>query len=740
MAASSESGEHRVAVVFIHGQGQQRPMEDVRELARTTWDADPERSGEGGLPARSWVVPDARLGDADLGRVTTAAVQSGLRVDFFELYWAHLMVDNRIIHVVNWFRALLSRSRREAPRALLPVRQGTIRFIECIALMCVVFMIAVGLLLPPAEDPLALNRSELRGLPLPSPETLAWWFGLFALVFLICAIVNLFVNETGGGAAPKPIHRKPLGLQVQSLVLTAVIWCVPAGSIIVFGLVVVAGVLQGPFLQWGDARTLIFAFAMLSALALAVRRLEWSLYLGLAGATGALVCALFGGVAQANAAKLIGAHAIRPEYVSNFLNSVDPRFLLNVDTYLSTYMPHALMAVYVFATLWFVFGLIAAIAKARLWPQRLVAALVIAAVGGWIGYLIQHQLYDRAPLVWVMFSVGVTLFFTFVFMGVIGAISIYSFLVPVMADSARYLSRGPDDVNARQQIRQAGINLLDRLHDPESGYRRVIVVAHSLGTVVGYELLLDYWARFSGTYVMRKGDDLEKAVRKVEEAARDANRAPGDVTRLKTLRAAQHDVATALRGVTLGEASHGAPEGKTWLISDFITLGSPLTYSDLLMADSRRDFHQKLVNRELSACPPLLFNAQGDLDPVGVMTFKGWDGAERPTHSSVFSAVRWTNHYFSTGEMILEGDVIGGPLSGAVPANAAAAERAGKSAFGAGIVDVELEWRSTGEVFAHNEYWRSGLDTVTLCNALRKNAASAEHIAALIAAMNLDER
>ena len=41
-----------------------------------------------------------------------------------------------------------------------------------------------------------------------------------------------------------------------------------------------------------------------------------------------------------------------------------------------------------------------------------------------------------------------------------------------------------------------------------------------------------------------------------------------------------------------------------WLITDFITLGSPLTHGILLLASSREDFESRKEQRELVTCPP----------------------------------------------------------------------------------------------------------------------------------------
>src|SRR5262249_1376115 len=67
-----------------------------------------------------------------------------------------------------------------------------------------------------------------------------------------------------------------------------------------------------------------------------------------------------------------------------------------------------------------------------------------------------------------------------------------------VGDAARYCGRSPDNPIERQQIRAEGIKLLDRLHtqlDSKKNleYERIVLVGHSLGSVIAYDLLTNYW-------------------------------------------------------------------------------------------------------------------------------------------------------------------------------------------------------------------------------------------------------
>ncbi|HVK81479.1 MAG TPA: hypothetical protein VM915_12795, partial [Verrucomicrobiae bacterium] len=55
MERSAQNPE-RIAVVFVHGQGDQRPMKDVLELANSCWETDPRAAGVQQL-APIWSVP-----------------------------------------------------------------------------------------------------------------------------------------------------------------------------------------------------------------------------------------------------------------------------------------------------------------------------------------------------------------------------------------------------------------------------------------------------------------------------------------------------------------------------------------------------------------------------------------------------------------------------------------------------------------------------------------------------------
>ena len=116
----------RIAVIFAHGQGEQIPMQDVTELARTVWTADVDSKNDPGFKSQVWSVP---VYDADMSeqrRLVTDALQRGsdrpLQVDFYQFYWADLMTGNRFIQLWRWFATLMKR-KADTPEALMRIRR-----------------------------------------------------------------------------------------------------------------------------------------------------------------------------------------------------------------------------------------------------------------------------------------------------------------------------------------------------------------------------------------------------------------------------------------------------------------------------------------------------------------------------------------------------------------------------------------------------------------------------------------
>jgi hypothetical protein len=248
-------------------------------------------------------------------------------------------------------------------------------------------------------------------------------------------------------------------------------------------------------------------------------------------------------------------------------------------------------------------------------------------------------------------------------------------VVDVLGDAARYLSPRPANVAHRQEIRQAGLDLLDRLH--ESGdYDRVVILGHSLGSVIAYDIVTYAWIRMQSVHHSPDSPTF-KALIAVDRAIAGANSLPA-------AQDTQHAAWKEIRRNT-----------QPWLVTDLVTLGSPLTYADFLMAESKRDFTASQDDRILPTCPPrteklkksdrrrCTYERPYVRDSGRKSTFVYFD------HGAPFAVTRWTNLYFKVKWGGLIGDIVGGPVAGQ---------------FGEWVRDVELP--SPVARFSHTLYWR----------------------------------
>lgn len=239
----------------------------------------------------------------------------------------------------------------------------------------------------------------------------------------------------------------------------------------------------------------------------------------------------------------------------------------------------------------------------------------------------------------------------------------------VVGDAARYLHPAPDNVQSRHAIRHAGVCVLKTLH--ERGYSRIVVVGHSLGSVIGYDALTHAWVNFHGkepaeTATMDALDAIEKMARE--------SPVPG----IAKVQEAQHRYFAELKA-----------NGNQWRVTDFVTLGSPLAHADMLLARDGPDFLQRCKDRELPTCPPQLESGTRDKETVQVFSFLPKDAIRRPNHAALFAATRWTNLFFPC-HAIFYGDVVGGPVT---------------RLFGGWVNDVRVSTRIRFGLLSHTHYW-----------------------------------
>ena len=256
-----------------------------------------------------------------------------------------------------------------------------------------------------------------------------------------------------------------------------------------------------------------------------------------------------------------------------------------------------------------------------------------------------------------------------------------------VGDAARYLSPNPKNIALRQSIRAAGIDLLRKLH--ESGtkykrkYKRIILVGHSLGSLIAYDIMKHVWQEYCYDYA---SPELHKQplLRKTEEFSEKLAKEP-DIENLREFRDCQSKLWGELREL-----------GNPWLVTDLITMGSPFAHATLLLAKSEDEFRERCNQRELPRCPPIP-------EDKGGFSFDLWEPFKkngqtfklRAIHSAgLFACTRWTNLYFPV-RWGLGGDVLGGPL---------------REWFGPGVLDIPVKsskwhgWASHTPA-AHSLYW-----------------------------------
>lgn len=105
------------AVLLIHGIGEQRPMDTLRGFVEEVWRKDASiqnpHAGNG-----VWSKPDNLSRSFELRRLTTPQNNAGIKTDFFEFYWAHLMDGTSYGHVWAWTTSLLFRRPSTVPTQL----------------------------------------------------------------------------------------------------------------------------------------------------------------------------------------------------------------------------------------------------------------------------------------------------------------------------------------------------------------------------------------------------------------------------------------------------------------------------------------------------------------------------------------------------------------------------------------------------------------------------------------------
>lgn len=366
-----------------------------------------------------------------------------------------------------------------------------------------------------------------------------------------------------------------------------------------------------------------------------------------------------------------------------------------VDFY-ELYWAHLMTGNTLSGVIWWLVGLVVRPRKSV--PDRLLGTWYVALTFFIIGAAFAILYFSPIKIFPKRYDETVKLVFALA--GMLGTFVSGVFLKPVLGDAARYLTALPDNVEARQKIRQSAIDLLAALHACDE-YDRIVVVGHSLGSVVALDALNYAWSQIpakaleaahtKGSAPMMQLDLLERAAGKLNKAK------PADHgAAMVAFREAQRSYFRALRDHARVATTDGTRA--LWLVSDLITAGSPLCRADVLLARDGKEFEKKQELRELPTDPPTL-----EKQTPPRFSYPIRNPERIPHHAAVFAPTVWTNVYF-TNRFLAFGDAISGEV---------------RSLFGRGVRDVRIQnrWR-----FQHLDYWSyfKGFDVQPWLEAMRR--------------------
>jgi hypothetical protein len=248
-----------------------------------------------------------------------------------------------------------------------------------------------------------------------------------------------------------------------------------------------------------------------------------------------------------------------------------------------------------------------------------------------------------------------------------------------VGDAAIYLNPHPRTVAARNAIRSSGVELLERLQS-DGRYDRLIIVGHSLGSVIAYDILSFAWHRASEAFRKKveagdiAGSSLSQPQLKVAEK----------------LAVAGNDLLSSWPPATRKVAEEMRALGLPWMVSDFITLGSPLAHASLLLAKGPEDLQRRKEERELPTSPPYEDDGKHfSYSRTGTTASGAKIRLQVPDHAALFALTRWTNLYFPC-KYLFRGDLVGGPVA---------------QNFGEGAIDLPVKTKVWSGWLSHTFYW-----------------------------------
>lgn len=309
--------------------------------------------------------------------------------------------------------------------------------------------------------------------------------------------------------------------------------------------------------------------------------------------------------------------------------------------------------------------------------------IILALILGIVHPSFYSHLTDETPSIFSGLSIN-KLISIISIIGTFALTWIQKKLIGSFGDAARYFNITPENIKERDRIISDGLNLIKSL-DPKE-YSRIIVVGHSLGSAIAYDILNILW--FDKYQNITFDDDKKNKIfiAAINEIAAFQKMKNLDLENKKKLQNAQSELFKLIRKAK-----------EPWLVSDFITLGSPLTYGPFLMAETTYDFQNRIADREINICPPnpekgthsLYFLENEKDNPVIHL-------------GGMFASIRWTNLYYP-------GDIIGGKIN---------------TLLGQGIINHKCRTKGLLQHLptSHTRYWASRVKESSIENSPEYNS------------------
>jgi hypothetical protein len=246
-----------------------------------------------------------------------------------------------------------------------------------------------------------------------------------------------------------------------------------------------------------------------------------------------------------------------------------------------------------------------------------------------------------------------------------------------IGDVIKYTVPSPKNIAVREKVRKNGLELIRNLHDAKKDdgslkYSKIVVVAHSLGTVVAYDILTSLFADYHTHYLNIPDQINQEGLDLLFKSYGNPNHIDEKYQNAQAYLFQEYQQL-----------------GNQWRVNHFVTLGSPLAHASMILSKGAEDFNRKKDQREFPISPPQLDH--DDKHYVFSRKFKALSGEPINInvlhHAAFFAMTQWTNIYFKN-------DWIGGPLA---------------SEFGKGIHDIRVEagshWLKRIPLASHTFYW-----------------------------------